>query len=132
MCIRDSLVPLLPGDAQVGAVVPIPLHRTRLRERGFNQATLLARRFSASLDDIPVTEIERTGSITPQVGLTTAERSANVADAFVVPLPGLVTGRSLVLIDDVITTTATMTSCARALAEAGAHTIICLSIARAE
>ena len=126
------LAPLLPAGVQVDAVVPVPLHRTRLCERGFNQATLLAHRFSASLDDIPVVEIARTGSTTPQVGLASAERIANVANAFVVPNPCLVAGRSLIVIDDVITTTATMTACAWALTDAGAHTIRCLSIARAE
>jgi len=128
----DLLIPLLPLGVRVDTVVPVPLHPTRLRERGFNQAMLLARRFSASLDDISVVEIARTGSVTPQVGLSSAERTANVANAFVVPDVKAVDGRNLVLIDDVITTTATVTACATALAEAGAHTIRCLSIARAE
>ena len=66
------------------------------------------------------------------MGLAAAERTANVAGAFVVPDPGLVTGRHLILLDDVITTTATMTACARALAEAGALTIRCVSVARAD
>lgn len=127
----DLLAPLLPPGASVDAVVPIPLHPTRLRDRGFNQATLLAERLAASVGHIEVVEIARHGSTTPQVGLIAAHRRANVAGAFVVPTPARLAGRHVVLVDDVITTTATMAACARALADAGAATVRCLSVARA-
>lgn len=127
----DLLVPLLPTGANVDAVIPVPLHPKRMRARGFNQAALLATRLAESRDRIPVMEIERQGSVTPQVGLTSAQRSANVAGAFVVTDPRRLAGLDIALIDDVVTTTATMTACARAIADAGAASIRCLSVARA-
>lgn len=127
----DLLPPLLPAGANVDAVIPVPLHPKRLRQRGFNQAALLAERLAESHGGIPVVEIERRGSVTPQVGLSADQRSANVAGAFVVPDPRGLAGLDIVLIDDVVTTTATMTACARAIADAGAASIRCLSVARA-
>jgi len=127
----DLLVPLIDVDAQVDAVVPVPLHPTRMRVRGFNQATLLAARLSSARDQIAVVEIERRGSTTPQVGLASDQRSANVAGAFIVPDHVRLKGRSIVLVDDVITTSATMAACAWAVADAGAASIRCLSVARA-
>lgn len=131
----DLLPPLLGGDAgdapPVEAVVPVPLHPGRMRERGFNQAALLAARVAEARGGIPVVEIARRGSSTPQVGLTATQRDTNVAGAFVVTDPDRLAGRSIVLIDDVITTTSTMTACARAIADAGAASIRCLSVARA-
>ena len=127
----DLLPPLLDEGVLVDVVVPVPLHPMRLRERGFNQASLLAIRVSRARGQIPVVEIERRGSTTPQVGLASAQRTANVTGAFVVPDPGRFAGRSIVLVDDVITTSATMAACATAIADAGAVSIRCLSIARA-
>ena len=126
----DLLVPLLPVGAHVDAVVPIPLHPRRFRERGFNQATLLAARL-AEARGIRVIEIKRRGSVTPQVGLASAERRANVAGAFVVPDPRALAGLRVVLVDDVITTTATMSACAHTITAAGAASVYCLSVARA-
>ena len=102
-----------------------------MRERGFNQAALLARRLASERGDLPVVQVARRGSATTQVGLTADQRRANVAGAFVVPDPSQVGGRSVLLVDDVITTTATITACAQALADAGAASIRCLSVARA-
>ena len=129
--LADLLEPLLESDEAVDVTVPVPLHPTRMRERGFNQAALLAGRLAGARGDVPVVEIERRGAPTPQVGLTADQRRANVADVFFVPNPSALAGRSVVLVDDVITTTATVTACAQALALAGATTIRCLSVARA-
>ena len=129
--LADLLEPLLESDEAVDVTVPVPLHPTRMRERGFNQAALLAGRLAGARGDVPVVEIERRGAPTTQVGLTADQRGANVAGVFFVPNPSALAGRSVVLVDDVITTTATVTACAQALAQAGAKTIRCLSVARA-
>ena len=125
------LEPLLERDAEVDVVVPVPLHPTRMRERGFNQAALLSGQLANACGNVPVVEIERRGRPTRQVGLTAVQREINVAGVFFVPNPSALAGRSVVLVDDVITTTSTIVSCAQALADAGVATIRCLSVARA-
>lgn len=127
----DMLTPLLSPGSEIDAIVPVPLHPSRLRHRGFNQASLLARRLASSLDELPLIEIARRGSTTPQVGLSSEDRVANVADAFYAPNPRALAGRHLGLVDDVITTTATMSACAAALVDAGAASVRCVSVARA-
>jgi len=127
----NLLVPLLDGASDVDAIVPVPLHPHRLRRLGFNQAALLGGRLKETLDVAALVEIGRRGSITPQVGLGIEERRANVEDAFFVPDATRFAGRAVVLVDDVITTTATIAACARVIADAGAMSILCLSVARA-
>jgi ComF family protein len=124
--------------AGADAVVPVPLHSRRERERGFNQASDLACGLG-----IPVLHVlRRLRTTRPQVELPAAERHRNVKDAFDIvdrPLrslarrwldrPGL-DGRVLVLVDDVTTTGATLEACARVLKEAGAGEIRALTAAR--
>lgn len=117
----------LPGEV----VVPVPLSERRLRERGYNQAGLLARAF-AELTDLQfapeaVTRIRHTES---QVTLTATQRHANVAGAFQAQARP-VTGRTIVLIDDVCTTGATLESAAEALRAAGATSIWGFTLGRA-
>ncbi|MFH1484246.1 MAG: ComF family protein [Chloroflexota bacterium] len=114
----------------VEILVPVPLHRRRLRERGYNQAALLARELGKLLD-LPVVEpaLGRTRDAPPQARATTAEeRRRNVAQAFVAG-PG-VEGKSALLIDDVCTTGATLEACAQALKKAGAASVWGLTLAR--
>jgi ComF family protein len=107
------------------AVVPVPLDPARLRRRGFNQARLLAEGLGPPVLDA----LARTRPTPPQTGLPAARRHANVRDAFAVCRP--VAGLTLVLIDDVATTGATLHACARALRAAGAREIRALTAARA-
>lgn len=112
-------------------LVPVPLHPRRLRERGFNQASLLARELGRRTGR-PCGEraLVRRKDTTPQAGLSAAARRRNVAGAFVVRQRSLVAGRVVTVVDDVFTTGATAYACARALREAGAREVRLLSIAR--
>lgn len=116
-------------------LVPIPLHRRKLRERGFNQAELIARGASA-LTGIPVRTdlIWRTKFTQTQTTLSLDERAKNVRDAFEIPAEGTpsVQGKACILVDDVITTGSTIVACARELRAAGAKRTIAVSSALAE
>lgn len=114
-------------------IVPVPLHRRRLLSRRYNQAALLARELSL-LTAIPALPdaLERTRHTQPQAGLSRKARLGNVEGAFRVRprrRPS-VEGKRLVLVDDVITTGATVNSCAAALLKAGAAEIRVLALAR--
>lgn len=113
-------------------LMPVPLHVSRLRERGFNQALLLAHRMSC-VHHIPFSfdNLFRTRPTRPQVGLTGDERKLNVSGAFALRHPEAVTGRNIVLIDDVFTTGATMNECALVLKKAGAAHVTAFTLARA-
>lgn len=113
-------------------IVPVPLHLSRLRWRGFNQALLLARRI-ARRHQVRVDPfvLERTRATQPQVNLDEAARRHNVARAFRVTRADAVRRRRVLLFDDVYTTGSTVNDCARALRQAGADTIDVLVLARA-
>jgi ComF family protein len=112
-------------------IIPVPLNNKRLRERGFNQAGLLANNLAKKVGLPYVTQaLFRTRKTRSQVGLSRFERLANVQDAFSA-VPAIVEDKRILIIDDVTTTGATMEACAKALKEAGAKVIVGLSIARA-
>ena len=119
--------------ADADALVPVPLHWRRLWMRRFNQSALLAKTISHE-SGVPVAEaaLKRVKATAQQVGLSQSERAANVQGAFRVPEQGKseVVGRNLVLIDDVLTTGATLDACARALLRAGARSVDALTFAR--
>jgi ComF family protein len=118
-------------DWAVDLVVPVPLGRERLKERGYNQVGLVARPLAASQRRRYAPEaLVRTRETKSQVGLTHAERAMNVLGAFKAEI-ALVSGRNILLVDDVATTGATMSACATALLAAGASSIFALTLARA-
>lgn len=119
------------GHEAIDAVVPVPLHRTRERERGFNQADILARVLARRLRR-PVLRktVERIRSTPPQAGKP-RERARNVRGAFAVRRPEEIAGRSLLLVDDVLTTGATVNECAKVLMKAGARPVLVYTLARA-
>jgi ComF family protein len=114
-------------------VVPVPLSVARRRERGYNQAECLGRVVAAHWQGRLVTDaVVRRRETGTQVRLTPAERSANVQGAFAVgPSVGTLQGAHVVLVDDVITTAATLTACATVLADCGAATIRFVTFGRA-
>jgi ComF family protein len=119
--------------AEADALVPVPLHWRRSWARRFNQSALLATAISAE-SGVPVTAgaLKRVKATAQQVGLSRSERAANVQGAFRVPEAGksAVAGRRLVLVDDVLTSGATVEGCARALLRAGAQNVDVLIFAR--
>jgi ComF family protein len=113
-------------------IVPVPLHPERERERGFNQAALLARELAVlsglELDEHSV--VRRLSTERHRAGMDAIARRQSVAEAFSIRHPKLIRGRRVLLIDDVFTTGATISACAVALKEAGAEEVFALTLAR--
>lgn len=126
----EKLAAPLLAEVVVGgfdAVVPVPLHKARLRQRGFNQAALLARGLARRMNS-PVSDTLQVVRITrDQVELSAAERRRNVAGAF---SAGARTRGRLLLVDDVFTTGATTNACAAALLRAGAAEVHAVTLCR--
>ena len=116
----------------VDMIMPVPLHIKRLRQRGFNQALLLARGMS-DRHRVPLCydNLARVRPTRPQVELTGDERIKNVKGAFSLRRPVEVESMHVVLVDDVFTTGATMQECAAVLKKAGAAHVTALTLARA-
>jgi competence protein ComFC len=112
-------------------VVPVPLHPTRQRERGFNQASLLAELLSADVSIPSKPLLERTRYTTTQTALDRAERMENLHNAFRLRKNVDVRDLRVLLIDDVLTTGSTLSECARILKRAGAISVHAATAARA-
>jgi ComF family protein len=113
-------------------VIPVPLHLHRLRWRGFNQAALLAAEIGRIINVcVDYTNLVRTKSTTPQTSADSAARRKNVRDAFDVKRPRDLASRNVLVIDDVMTTGATVNECARALISASARNVDVFTLARA-
>lgn len=111
-------------------IVPVPLHASRLAERGYNQSALLAHVLGQGVGVAVRPELlVRQRATQPQVGLTAQERLQNVSGAFA--CRGQVDGQRVVLVDDVCTTGATLEACASALKEGGAAVVWGFTLARA-
>lgn len=111
------------------ALIAVPLHRNRLRLRGFNPAHDIARGLARRLDLPLVTEgLQRRRDTPAQVGLSAEDRRRNMRRAFVAQLPAY---RSLALVDDVLTTGSTAGDAARALSDAGVERVSVWAVARA-
>ena len=114
-------------------IIPVPLHPSRERERGFNQAALLAREL-ARLSGLPLDEhsvIRRVYTERHRAGMDSKARRDSVARAFAVRHPDSVAGSRVLLIDDVFTTGATVSACAAVLKDADAEEVFVLTVARA-
>jgi ComF family protein len=113
------------------ALVPVPLHPRRQRQRGFNQSELLADALGRRAGIAVVASgLVRRQDTRSQTGLTAAARRANVKGAFAVRRRARIAGRTVVLVDDVLTTGATASACAQALRAAGAREVRLLTAAR--
>jgi len=114
-------------------IVPVPLHETRRRARGFNQALVLAeslsRRLRLPVDEVSLSRVSSSDKY--RAGLDAKGRRETVAGAFEVRHPKLIANENVLLVDDVFTTGATVSACAEALIAAGAGNVFVLTIARA-
>jgi len=133
--LAEAITGLQPESPEDMAVVPVPLHRTKLRQRGFNQAELIART-AVKLNAAPnrlrlrAGALERKRETPSQTGLTRHQRRLNLRGAFAVAQPEGVKGREVLLVDDVYTTGATVSECARVLRQAGATKVWVATVAR--
>ena len=122
------LVGELPGDC---ILVPVPLHPRRLWNRGFNQSAIVAREIGRRTGiPVAVDALRRTRSTPPLKGMGMRQRRRTVAGAFRALDPSRVRGRTVILIDDVMTTGSTANACARVLKRAGAERVDLISWAR--
>ena len=135
---RQDLCDVLEGAvkahfpiAQIDVVIPVPLHRVRQRERSFNQSAMLAetlaQRIGRRCDTRSLIRVRETST---QTKLNAAHRRTNIAGAFQVRHPEWVTQRRVLLVDDVMTTGATLDECARVLKHAGTRTVWAITLAR--
>jgi ComF family protein len=126
----------LPREQNFDVIVPMPLHWRKRWQRGFNQAALLAREIGRRTHVPVLPALRRVRNTASQAGLTSAKRRQNVSGAFQAARRAQqrawLDGRSVLLIDDVMTTGATAASCARALKRAGARHVTLLTLARAD
>lgn len=128
----ERLATLLEKAGPVDLIVPVPLDRRRRRSRGFNQAELLAAELSRlTRIRLDARVLRRRRATETQTGLTHRQRRDNVQGAFEVRRLQAVAGKSIALVDDVITTGATAGACARVLKRAGAAQVVVLALARA-
>jgi len=116
---------------KVSLVMPVPLHPRRLRERGFNQSKLLAGYVAGVLGTrLDFRSLRRVKYTVPQTGLGKAERQKNVRKAFALKMSVQVSGRTVLVVDDVATTGNTLNECARVLLKGGAEKVLALVMAR--
>jgi ComF family protein len=117
---------------QATRIVPVPLHNEREKARGFNQASVIAHALAAAvslpIDEISLVRTEHTNR--HRAGMDARGRRESVEKAFAVSYPALIAGERVLLIDDVFTTGATVSACAKVLLDAGATDVFVLTIAR--
>ena len=125
-CVQDHLA------GRYDLITWVPLSRARLRQRGYDQAMLLASAAALALDDVAAETLCKVRATEAQSGLgkNDASRRANVLSAYQVTDPALVEGRRVLLIDDIVTTGSTLSECARVLRTAGAADVVCAALAR--
>lgn len=125
-CVHDHLA------GRYDLITWVPLSDKRRRERGYDQAFLLASAAALELGDVAVETLRKTRHNPAQSGLEgAAQRRANVLGAYLPVDPELVAGKRVLLVDDVVTTGATLSECARVLRSMGASDVVCAALARA-
>ncbi len=131
--IAQRLGETINGDSdflQSDFLIPVPLHKSRYRERGFNQSQIIAEQVSKATGvALLKNALKRKKNTKDQTNLSPQQREENVRGAFLVTDPEAVKGKNVILVDDVITTGATLSECARMLKQAGAERIIGMTIA---
>jgi ComF family protein len=126
------LAQVLPRDQRFDVIVPMPLHWRKRWQRGFNQAELLAKEIARRWN-VPIERaVRRRRGTVAQAGLSNAQRRKNVAHVFETRKGKPLEGKRVLLVDDVFTTGATASSCARVLKRAGAAHVTLLALARTD
>jgi competence protein ComFC len=128
----ERMAAVLPPEERFDVIVPLPLHWWKRWRRGFNQADLLAREIGRRTNITVRDLMLRTRATASQAGLTNAQRRLNVRGAFRVKRGVRLDGRRVLVVDDVFTTGATASACARALKRAGAAHVSLLALARTD
>lgn len=125
---------------EIDLVIPVPLHIARMRMRGFNQAFLLIRNWRSTAEalNVKLPEIKvdrhtliRTKRAKPQTGLSRKKRLTNIRNAFSIHTSKTISGKKILLVDDVYTTGATVNECAKVLLNGGAESVDVLTLAQA-
>lgn len=118
-------------DVDFDVIIPVPLHKKRRKERGFNQSEVLVRKLGGHCG-VPVScnNLIRVKYTLPQVGLSDKKRATNVKNAFSIKNPAELSAKRVLLVDDVFTTGATISECGRVLLHAGAREVYVLTLAR--
>ena len=125
-CVHDHLA------GRYDLITWVPLSRQRKKERGYDQAFLLASAAALELGEVAVETLRKERHTAAQSGLTeAAQRRANVLGAYTPVDPELVAGKRVLLIDDVVTTGSSLSECARTLRTMGAADVVCAALARA-
>jgi ComF family protein len=128
----SSLAALLAGACSTfgadAVIVPVPMHKKRKRERGYDQVAVLATAIGKQTGQLVVDALSKDRETLTQVGLSKSERSLNLIDAFTLR-PGAPLPDQVILIDDVATTGSTLTECARALRRGGVSSVSAVVIA---
>jgi ComF family protein len=127
---KQLMVLVLNANWGINLVIPVPLSSTRLKERGYNQSALIARPLAARLR-VPCNAygLERILDTPSQVGLSAEERRKNVAGAFIARSE-IVRAKSILLVDDVMTTGSTLSACAGAAMRAGSQAVYAVTLGR--
>lgn len=120
-----------PPFAEYTDIVAIPLHPVRKRERGYNQSEVIAKRLAKHLNKQYLTCVSRKRYTKSQTKLERTERLSNLSKAFVVHKPQKVSGKNIILVDDVFTTGSTLNEVSRALYAAGATKVVGYTATRA-
>ena len=124
-CVREN------SHSPCDLITWVPISRSRLRKRGYSQAKLLARQASEELGIPSLPLLKKLRNTPPQSSLTGASaRKANISGAFAALNQQQISGRDILLIDDVVTTGATLAECARVLLQAGANSVSCATLCR--
>lgn len=124
-CIRENL------SGRYDLISWVPLSDRRLKDRGYDQAMLIAMAAALELSDVAAETLKKVANPAPQSQTGSAEkRRANISGAYEVPDPELVAGKRILLIDDIVTTGSTFSECARMLGLAGAESVVCCAVAR--
>lgn len=124
-CIRENL------SGCYDLISWVPLSKERYKERGYDQAMLIALAAALELDDVAVSTLEKYINVEKQSQMGSAEkRRANISGVYRVEDPELIDGKRILLIDDIVTTGATFSECARTLLQAGAKEVMCAALAR--